>query len=65
MRVYVTVPVRWGDYQWLRELGVDTTVRQEVDVIGTTVKLERTRWYIDMPDKVATLYKLKYSERTL
>ena len=49
----------------LRALDVDFQLYQEVTVTKGDFPLERTRWYFDLPDRVATLYKLKYSERTL
>ena len=65
MKVYVTVPVPWAHYEWLEALDVDFQLYQEVTVTKGDFPLERTRWYFDLPDRVATLYKLKYSERTL
>lgn len=61
MRVYVSVPLPLARFTWLESMGVSADLHQELEHIGGTLEMVRTRWYIDMPEHIATLYKLKWS----
>ena len=61
MKVYVSVPLPLARSTWLESMGASTQLHQELEHIGTELKMVRTRWYIDMPEKIATMYLLRFS----
>lgn len=67
MRVYVSVPLTYDCVQWLYQHGITAELQKETQITnagrpnGLPMTVERTKFYLDMPDNFATMFMLKYS----
>lgn len=67
MRVYVSVPLTYDCVQWLYQHGIVAEIQKEIQSInagrqgGLPITVERTKFYLDIPDKIATMFMLRWS----
>ena len=64
VKIRTTVPVLGDRKEWLDEhypIWDIAGQHKENDMIGNHTMIIRTHWYIELPNKLATMYLLKYS----
>lgn len=67
MRVYVSVPLTYDCVQWLYQHGIAAEIQKETQCTdasctgGLPITVERTKFYLDIPDHFATMFMLRWA----